>query len=48
MWSSWKRSGIPVEQRGVAYLFTIRERRTTFMGLYLDRDTALADLARAG
>ena len=43
-----KGSGIPVEQRGVAYLFTIRDGQTTFMGLYLDRVTALADLARAG
>jgi ketosteroid isomerase-like protein len=39
-------SGIPVEQRGVAYLFTVRDGRTTFMGLYLNRDTALADLGR--
>ena len=43
-----KGSGIPVEQRGVAYLFTIREGRTTYMGLYLDRETALADLSRLG
>jgi ketosteroid isomerase-like protein len=37
-------SGIEVQQKGVAYLFELRGGRTTRMGLYLDRETALADL----
>jgi ketosteroid isomerase-like protein len=43
-----KGSGVPVELRGATYAFTIREGRTTYVGLYLDRETALADLDRAG
>jgi ketosteroid isomerase-like protein len=39
-----KGSGIEVQQKGVAYLFTLRDGRATRMGLYLNRETALANL----
>lgn len=37
-------SGIEVEQKGVAYAFTVRGGRAVFMGLYFTRENALADL----
>jgi ketosteroid isomerase-like protein len=39
-----KGSGVEVGRRGITFGFTLREGRAVFMGLYLDRDAALADL----
>jgi ketosteroid isomerase-like protein len=39
-----KGSGVEVGRRGVTFAFTLREGRATRLGLYLDREAALADL----
>ncbi|MDQ6915052.1 MAG: nuclear transport factor 2 family protein [Actinomycetota bacterium] len=39
-----KGSGVEVSRRGVTFAFTLHEGRATRLGLYLDREAALADL----